>query len=197
MPIACDEINSALRKQFYPDDAVAFAGIKTWRGITRHKFFLGGRSYTRTGSILTRKMVIYPIIDKVDDDGNQSINRMAEIKQDSFTKNDWNQPGDLVDFFAIYRSWRFDWLDVAELIRTAGGRLLARRCRRRVTAAPHAHRTNPRPPPHEPESRGLGGLWIRGRNCKVRSATRGDIALMSHSLSIAADGSAGSYGRKT
>jgi 2-polyprenyl-6-methoxyphenol hydroxylase-like FAD-dependent oxidoreductase len=33
-------------------------------------------------------------------------------------KNDWNQPGNLADFYPIYRDWRFDWLDVAELIRT-------------------------------------------------------------------------------
>jgi 5-methylphenazine-1-carboxylate 1-monooxygenase len=117
--IACDGINSALRKQFYPDDAVAFAGINTWRGITRRKPFLTGRSYTRTGSILTGKMVIYPIIDKLDDDGNQLINWMAEIKQDTFDKNDWNQPGKLADFFALYQDWHFDWLDVAELIRAA------------------------------------------------------------------------------
>ena len=35
--IACDGINSAMRKQFYPDDKVAFAGINTWRGVTRRK----------------------------------------------------------------------------------------------------------------------------------------------------------------
>src|SRR6204780_1390135 len=29
--IACDGINSAIRKQFYPKDKVAFAGINTWR----------------------------------------------------------------------------------------------------------------------------------------------------------------------
>jgi 5-methylphenazine-1-carboxylate 1-monooxygenase len=117
--IACDGVNSALRKQFYPDDAIAFAGINTWRGITRRKPFLTGQTYTRTGSILTGKIVIYPIIDKVDDDGNQLINWMAEIKQDTFDKNDWNQPGNLADFFAIYQDWHFPWLDVAELIRTA------------------------------------------------------------------------------
>ena len=115
--IACDGVNSALRKQFYPDDAVAFAGINTWRGITRRKPFLTGRSYTRTGSILTGKMVIYPIIDALDDDGNQLINWMAEIKQDSFAKNDWNQPGNLADFFAIYQDWHFDWLYVPQMIR--------------------------------------------------------------------------------
>jgi 5-methylphenazine-1-carboxylate 1-monooxygenase len=117
--IACDGVNSALRKQFYPGDAVAFAGINTWRGITRRKPFLTGRSYTRTGSILTGKIVIYPIIDDVDGEGNQLINWMAEIKQDTFEKNDWNRPGDLADFFHLYRDWHFPWLDVADLIRTA------------------------------------------------------------------------------
>ena len=33
--VDCEGINSAIRKQFYPDDKVAFAGINTWRGITR------------------------------------------------------------------------------------------------------------------------------------------------------------------
>jgi 5-methylphenazine-1-carboxylate 1-monooxygenase len=117
--IACDGVNSVVRKQFYPNDDVAFAGINTWRGVTRRKPFLGGKTYTRTGSILTGKMVIYPIIDNVDGDGSQLINWMAEIRRDACEKNDWNQPGKLSDFYAIYADWRFDWLDVAELIRTA------------------------------------------------------------------------------
>jgi 2-polyprenyl-6-methoxyphenol hydroxylase-like FAD-dependent oxidoreductase len=117
--IACDGVNSALRRQFYPNDDVAFAGINTWRGVTRRKPFLDGKTYTRAGSILTGKMVIYPIVDNVDGDGNQLINWMAEIKRDACEKNDWNQPGNLSDFFPIYQDWRFGWLDVAELIRTA------------------------------------------------------------------------------
>ncbi len=117
--VACDGINSAIRRQFYPDDRLAFAGINTWRGITRRKPILTGRSYMRVGSILTGKIVIYPIIDDVDGEGNQLINWMAEIKQDTFEQNDWNKSGDLADFLAIYAGWRFDWLDVGELIRTA------------------------------------------------------------------------------
>ena len=117
--IACDGINSAIRKQFYPDDKVAFAGINTWRGVTRRKPILGGRAYMRVGSILTGKMVIYPIIDNVDGGGNQLINWMAEIKRDTFEPNDWNKPGDLADFFPLYENWRFDWLDVAQMIRDA------------------------------------------------------------------------------
>jgi len=117
--IACDGINSALRKQFYPDDRVVFAGINTWRGVTRRKPILGGRTYMRVGSILTGKIVIYPIVDNIDAQGNQLINWMAEIKRDSFAQNDWNKPGNLADFFPLYESWRFDWLDVAQMIRDA------------------------------------------------------------------------------
>jgi 2-polyprenyl-6-methoxyphenol hydroxylase-like FAD-dependent oxidoreductase len=117
--VDCEGINSAIRRQFYPNDKVAFAGINTWRGITRRKPILDGRTYMRVGSILTGKIVIYPIIDAIDDEGRQLINWMAEIKRDTFTQNDWNKPGSLDDFFPLYESWRFDWLDVAQLIRNA------------------------------------------------------------------------------
>jgi 5-methylphenazine-1-carboxylate 1-monooxygenase len=117
--IACDGINSALRKQFYPNDKVAFSGINTWRGVTRRKPILGGRTYIRAGSILTGKIVIYPIVDDLDGNGNQLINWMAEIKRDTTEQNDWNKPGNLADFFPLYESWRFDWLDVAQMIRDA------------------------------------------------------------------------------
>jgi 2-polyprenyl-6-methoxyphenol hydroxylase-like FAD-dependent oxidoreductase len=117
--IGCDGINSVIRRQFCPDDRVAFAGINTWRGVTRRKPILGGRTYMRIGSILTGKIVVYPIVDDVDRDGNQLINWMAEIKRDTFDQNDWNKPGDLKDFLPIYQDYRFDWLDVAALIRDA------------------------------------------------------------------------------
>jgi 2-polyprenyl-6-methoxyphenol hydroxylase-like FAD-dependent oxidoreductase len=115
--IACDGVNSGVRKSFYPDETLAFAGINTWRGVTRRKPILGGRAYLRIGSILTGKIVIYPIIDDVDGAGNQLINWTTEIKRESFEKNDWNEPGDLDDFIHLYESFRFDWLDVPQMIR--------------------------------------------------------------------------------
>ena len=117
--IACDGVNSAVRRQFYPDEKLAFAGINTWRGVTRMKPFLTGRSYCRVGSIRTGKMVIYPIIDDVDGKGNQLVNWMAEIQSDNVEANDWNKPGKLADFYPIYEGWRLDWLDVAAMIRNA------------------------------------------------------------------------------
>ena len=115
--IACDGINSTIRKQIYPGDKTAFGGINTWRGVTRRKPILSGRSYMRVGSIKTGKMVIYPIVDNIDGEGNQLINWMAEIEQPQLDhKNDWYQPGKLDDFKHIYENWRFDWLDVADMI---------------------------------------------------------------------------------
>ena len=117
--VACDGVNSALRRQFYPDEKVAFAGINTWRGVTVHKPILTGKSYLRIGSIETGKMVIYPIADNVDGQGSQLVNWVAEIRREGAAMNDWNRPGDAADFIEIVKDWRFDWLDVPELIRGA------------------------------------------------------------------------------
>ncbi len=117
--IACDGVNSAVRRQFYPQEQLAFAGINTWRGVTVHPPILSGRSYLRIGSIDTGKMVIYPIVDNVDGAGNQLVNWVAEIRRDGAAMNDWNRPGRPDDVAAFYADWRFDWLDVPALIRNA------------------------------------------------------------------------------
>jgi 5-methylphenazine-1-carboxylate 1-monooxygenase len=114
--IACDGVNSAVRRQFYPDEKPAFAGINTWRGVTVHKPILTGKSYLRVGSIDTGKMVIYPIVDNVDGQGNQLVNWVAEIRSADMGMNDWNRPGRLEDFLPVYQDWKFDWLDVPALI---------------------------------------------------------------------------------
>ncbi|RYX89786.1 MAG: flavin-dependent oxidoreductase [Comamonadaceae bacterium] len=114
--IACDGVNSAVRRQFYPDEQLAFAGINTWRGVSVHKPILTGKSYLRIGSIETGKMVIYPIVDNIDGKGNQLVNWVAEIQRDGATMNDWNRSGDKSDFIGIFKDWRFDWLDVPALI---------------------------------------------------------------------------------
>ena len=117
--IACDGVNSTVRRQFYPDEKVAFAGINTWRGVTRHKPILTGKSYMRIGSIDTGKMVIYPIVDKLDGEGHQLINWVAEIQRDDAAMNDWNREGKPEDFLDIFEDWRFPWLDVPALIANA------------------------------------------------------------------------------
>lgn len=117
--IACDGVNSTLRKQFYPDEKVAFSGINTWRGVTRHRPILSGKSYIRIGSIDTGKMVIYPIVDNIDANGMQLINWVAETQREGDAMNDWNRVGSGADFLDIFKDWTFDWLDVPALIKGA------------------------------------------------------------------------------
>ncbi len=115
--IACDGVNSAVRRQFYPGEELCFGGINTWRGVTRAKPFLTGRSYVRIGSIQSGNLVIYPIVDDVDGQGQQLINWTVQVAQPGYERNDWNKPGRLEDFLPIFAGWTFDWLDVPDLLR--------------------------------------------------------------------------------
>ena len=119
--IACDGVNSAVRRQFYPQEQVAFGGINTWRGVSVHRPILTGKSYLRIGTVDTGKIVIYPIADNVDGQGNQLINWTTEIRQPEAGMNDWNRPGRMEDFLPIYQDWVFDWLDVPQLIKQSTG----------------------------------------------------------------------------
>jgi 2-polyprenyl-6-methoxyphenol hydroxylase-like FAD-dependent oxidoreductase len=117
--VACDGVNSAIRRQFYPEEQLAFTGINTWRGVTVHRPILSGKSYVRVGCVDTGKMVIYPIVDNVDGQGNQLVNWVAEIRQHEASRNDWNKPGQLEDFIGFFAGWQFDWLDVPTLMANA------------------------------------------------------------------------------
>lgn len=114
--IACDGINSAVRAEYYPGEAVKYTGINTWRGTTRMKPILDGRTYLRVGSIKTGKMVIYPISDYDDGSGDQLVNWVAEIESDVAAANDWNRTTSASNVLPIFEGWQYDWLDVPAMI---------------------------------------------------------------------------------
>jgi 5-methylphenazine-1-carboxylate 1-monooxygenase len=117
--IACDGINSAVRKQFFPGEGEPrYSGVNMWRGVTRWKPILSGASMVRAGWLSHGKMVIYPIR-AADADGLQLMNWVAEIETPVYRKRDWNRPGSLDDFIGAFADWHFDWLDVPALIRGA------------------------------------------------------------------------------
>jgi 5-methylphenazine-1-carboxylate 1-monooxygenase len=117
--IACDGINSAVRKQFFPGEGEPrYSGVNMWRGVTRWKPMLSGASMVRAGWLSHGKMVIYPIR-PADEDGLQLINWVAEIETPVYRKRDWNRPGSIDDFIGAFADWHFDWLDVPALIRAA------------------------------------------------------------------------------
>jgi 2-polyprenyl-6-methoxyphenol hydroxylase-like FAD-dependent oxidoreductase len=117
--VAWDGVNSAIRKVYYPEETVKFTGINTWRGVTRMKPILDGRTYIRIGSIRTGKIVIYPITDSPDGTGYQLVNWMAEIESGGNEANDWNKVANPEDMPPVFRNWNFDWLDVPAMIRDA------------------------------------------------------------------------------
>jgi len=117
--IACDGINSAIRKQFFPDEGEPrYSGVNMWRGVTRWKPMLSGASMVRAGWLAHGKMVIYPIR-PVDADGLQLVNWVAEIETPAYRKRDWNRAGSIDDFIGAFADWHFEWLDVPDFIRAA------------------------------------------------------------------------------
>ena len=117
--IACDGINSVIRKQFFPDEGEPrYSGVNMWRGVTRWKPMLSGASMVRAGWLSHGKMVIYPIR-AAGSDGLQLINWVAEIETPNYRRRDWNRAGSLDDFIGAFADWHFDWLDVPAFIRAA------------------------------------------------------------------------------
>jgi 2-polyprenyl-6-methoxyphenol hydroxylase-like FAD-dependent oxidoreductase len=118
--IACDGINSAIRRQLYPGEGPPrYSGVNMWRGVTRWKPILTGASMIRAGWLATGKMVIYPIRDCIDAEGRQLVNWVAELETPHYLSRDWNRRGRIEDFIAAFEDWHFDWLDVPEFIRAA------------------------------------------------------------------------------
>src|SRR5579863_8661689 len=117
--IACDGINSVIRKQFFPDEGEPrYSGVNMWRGVTRWKPILSGASLTRAGWLSHGKMVIYPIRE-AGSDGLQLVNWVAEIETPNYRRRDWNRAGSIDDFIGAFADWHFDWLDVPAFIRAA------------------------------------------------------------------------------
>jgi 2-polyprenyl-6-methoxyphenol hydroxylase-like FAD-dependent oxidoreductase len=99
--VACDGIHSVVRAQFHPDEGpFAYRGINLWRGVTRQKPYLTGRSIARIGARHST-LIIYPIRENIDAAGNQLVNWVAEIERDVAVPVDWNKPGRLEDFYPV------------------------------------------------------------------------------------------------
>jgi 2-polyprenyl-6-methoxyphenol hydroxylase-like FAD-dependent oxidoreductase len=118
--LACDGIHSAIRKQLYPDEGEpVFSGVNMWRGVTPHRPILSGGSHTRIGKVDTGKIVVYPIRDDIDAGGHQLMNWVVEIRDARGVPVDWNRRGRLEDFVDTFAEWRFDWLDVPDMLARA------------------------------------------------------------------------------
>ena len=118
--VGCDGIHSAVRRQLYPREGPPrYSGVNMWRGVTRWPPFLSGASMVRAGWLSVGKMVIYPIRDRIDEQGRQLVNWVAEINSPQPAQRDWSRTGRLEDFLPAFADWHFDWLDVPALIQAS------------------------------------------------------------------------------
>jgi len=118
--IACDGVNSVIRKQFHPHEAEPrYSGVTMWRGVTKMQPVLSGATFVRAGWLNPGKLVMYPIRNAIDAEGNQLMNWLAENETPQRVARDWTRAGRLEDFIAPYLDWQWDWIDVPEMFRRA------------------------------------------------------------------------------
>ncbi len=120
--IGADGINSVVRKQLFPNEGPpVFSKNVLYRGTSLIKPYLTGASMVMIGH-LGQKMVAYPINPNIDENGNQLINwvgNLREMDRAEFLARDWNKQADKQRLLEIYKNWRFDWLDVYDMIEKA------------------------------------------------------------------------------
>ncbi len=115
--VGCDGIHSAVRAALHPNDGeLSYGGIDMWRGVTVHPPFLTGGSHVKVGTIDRGRLIVYPIRDRVDESGNQLVNWVVEHRGHRANPGDWRRAGQLDDFISFFEDWRFEWLDVPDLL---------------------------------------------------------------------------------
>jgi 2-polyprenyl-6-methoxyphenol hydroxylase-like FAD-dependent oxidoreductase len=120
--VGADGIHSAVRAQFHPNEGPPkWQGILMWRGVTVGKPFLDGATMVQAGHH-TQKFVCYPISRAHAAKGEALINWICDLHMGDgamLPREDWNRPGKLADFLPRFQDWKFDWLDVPGVIRSA------------------------------------------------------------------------------
>ncbi|WP_316014466.1 flavin-dependent oxidoreductase [Roseobacter sp. HKCCA0434] len=119
--IAADGIHSPIRAQMHPDQPpIHWGGALMWRGTVRAKPLRGGASFVGLGTHRHR-MVIYPI-SAPDADGMALVNWIAEVTMDGtdgWPHDGWFRPVQLPDFVHHFDGFRYDWLDVPDMLSRA------------------------------------------------------------------------------
>lgn len=118
--IVAEGIHSACRAQMHPDQPpIHWGGALMWRGVTRAKPIRTGSSFVGLGTHRHR-MVIYPI-SHPDENGECLINWIAEYTLDEadWSKTGWFRKAEVDDFAHLFDGFKYDWLDVPDLLHRA------------------------------------------------------------------------------
>lgn len=120
--IAADGIHSAVRAQMHPGQPpINWGGAIMWRGTTKARPIRTGSSFVGLGTHKHR-IVFYPISPADPETGLASINWIAERTVDNaegWQNAGWFRPVEVDEFIEHFTDWRYDWLDVPDLLRRA------------------------------------------------------------------------------
>ncbi|WP_340613365.1 FAD-dependent monooxygenase [Xenorhabdus thailandensis] len=124
--IGADGVHSRVYEHLYPNGPrLKSVGVHMWRGVSIHPKFLTGESMVRVGIPSHGKLVIYPIKDNVNSQGDQLINWVAEIDSnicEDALEGDIDSKKYLANFFS---SRKFDWLDISNLIENSKEKIIS------------------------------------------------------------------------
>jgi 5-methylphenazine-1-carboxylate 1-monooxygenase len=123
--IACDGIHSAVRAQLYPKEGMPlWNGATMWRGVSIGAPFRTGASIIKAGWT-AQKFVAYPISAREAAAGRAQINWICDLHTHDtndttlLAREDWNRVGRLEDFLPQFETWKFPFLDVPTIVRSA------------------------------------------------------------------------------
>ncbi len=120
--IGADGIHSAIRAQMHPDQPpINWGGAIMWRGTTLAEPIRTGSSFVGLGTHKHR-MVIYPISHPDPETGLALINWIAEMTVDpasGWEKSGWFRPVEIDAFAHHFDGFKYDWLDVPDLLAKA------------------------------------------------------------------------------
>ncbi len=116
--IGADGLHSSTRKKLYPKEGVpVFANMLCFRGAVKSKAYLDGESMIVCGDKRLR-LISYPISKELQDQGSSHINWIAALpfQTDMPQEEDWGKVANPKELIKLYNDWKFDWLDVPNLI---------------------------------------------------------------------------------
>ena len=119
--IGVDGIKSVVRGQLLPEsERTHFSGLTLYRGVTVMPPFKTGGSILHIGDPIRQgTLIVYPIQDNFDAEGNQLVNWVIEQNEKPQTEEDWNQETGVKEIEHVFDDCKLDFLDVSAMIRDA------------------------------------------------------------------------------
>ncbi|WP_180899740.1 FAD-dependent monooxygenase [Martelella soudanensis] len=119
--IGVDGIHSAVRKKLRPDSTrTHYSGIAMWRGVTVMPPYANGGTILHIGDPIRQgSLIVYPIANDEDGEGNQLVNWVCEQSGKPKAAEDWNVRVEPDEIAHVFDEVKLDFLDVGEMIRNA------------------------------------------------------------------------------